>query len=310
MNVLVVTKFIVLFVICAFGSILNNASAQQVSAEGPQTTQTTRITDPVTITATKNPLRAFDFPGMVSLITNSQAQFDQSSTIDDVLKLIPNLQFSRGPRRTGEEPSIRGVSGPDVIILLDGARQNFGSAHDGRFFVDPSFTKEAEVLKGPASALYGSGGLGGVIEFRTLTPSDLLKDEDKTAVRFSAGYQDVNNERSATIIGAVRATEQIDFIAGVTKRSSGSIELGNETNLSNTEDEIINALFKTEVKLDRFHSLGASISSFNNDAEEPSNGQGLGGDDRTNKDIYSNTLSVKYAYKNPSNKLFDIDFFK
>ena len=308
MNIFAVRELIVLFVICAFSSIFNNASAQQVSTEGSQTTQTTRITDPITITATKNPLRAFDFPGMVSRITNSQAQFDQSSTIDDVLKLIPNLQFSRGPRRTGEEPSIRGVSGADVIILLDGARQNFGSAHDGRFFVDPSFTKEAEVLKGPASALYGSGGLGGVIEFRTLTPSDLLQDEDKTAVRFSAGYQDVNNERSATIIGAVRATERIAFISGVTKRSSGSIELGNGTNLTNTEDEIINALFKTEVKLDRFNSLGASISSFNNDAEEPSNGQGVGGDDRTNKDIYSNTLSVKYAYKNPSNKLFDIDF--
>ena len=308
MNVLAVRKFIVLFVICAFGSILDNASAQQLSTEGPQTTQTTRITDPITITATKNPLRAFDFPGMVSRITNSQAQFDQSSTIDDVLKLIPNLQFSRGPRRTGEEPSIRGVSGPDVIILLDGARQNFGSAHDGRFFVDPSFTKEVEVLKGPASALYGSGGLGGVIEFRTLSPSDLLRNTDKTGLRISAGYQDVNNERLATIIGAVRATEQIDFITGVTKRSSGSIELGNETNLTNTEDEIINALFKSEVELDQFNSLAVSISSFNNDAEEPSNGQGLGGDDRTNKDIYSNTLSVKYAYKNPSNKLFDIDF--
>ena len=91
MNVLAVREFIVLFVIYAFGLILNNASAQQVSSEGPQTTQTTRITDPITITATKNPLRAFDFPGMVSLLTNSPAQFDQSSTIDDVLKLIPNL---------------------------------------------------------------------------------------------------------------------------------------------------------------------------------------------------------------------------
>ena len=201
MNVLAVREFIVLFVIYAFGLILNNASAQQVSSEGPQTTQTTRITDPITITATKNPLRAFDFPGMVSLLTNSPAQFDQSSTIDDVLKLIPNLQFSRGPRRTGEEPSIRGVSGPDVIILLDGARQNFGSAHDGRFFIDPFFIKEAEVLKGPASALYGSGGLGGVIEFRTLSPSDLLRNEDKAALRFITGYQDVNNEKLATIIG-------------------------------------------------------------------------------------------------------------
>ena len=65
-------------------------------------------------------------------------------------------------------PARRLAFGPDVIVMFDGARQNFGSAHDGRFFIDPSLLKSVEVLRGPASSLYGSGGTGGIIEFRTM----------------------------------------------------------------------------------------------------------------------------------------------
>ena len=132
------------------------------------------VLDAISVTATRNPIRSFEYPGMVSVVGRERILTRQASTPDDLLRFIPNVEFTGGPRRTGEVPSIRGFSGADVIVTLDGARQNFGSTHDGRFFIDPSLFKRVEVLRGPASSLYGSGGNGGLIGFRTLDAADLL----------------------------------------------------------------------------------------------------------------------------------------
>ena len=129
---------------------------------------------PISVTATRNPIRAFEYPGMVTVIGRDAIRGVQPSAADDVLRSVPSVEFTGGPRRTGESPSIRGFDGADVIILLDGARQNFGSTHEGRFFLDPSLLREVEVLRGSASSLYGSGGTGGVIEFRSVEAGDFL----------------------------------------------------------------------------------------------------------------------------------------
>src|SRR3546814_7983553 len=81
---------------------------------------------------------------MVTVIGPQELQTLQPSSPDDILRFVPNVEFLGGPRRTGEVPSIRGFSGPDVIILFDGARQNYNSGHDGQFFIDPSVLKRSE----------------------------------------------------------------------------------------------------------------------------------------------------------------------
>src|SRR3546814_9576369 len=81
---------------------------------------------------------------MVTVIVPKCLQTLRPSSPDDILRFVPNVEFLGGPRRTGEVPSIRGFSGPDVIILFDGARQNYNSGHDGQFFIDPSVLKQVE----------------------------------------------------------------------------------------------------------------------------------------------------------------------
>ena len=67
--------------------------------------------DTISVTATRNPIRAFEYPGMVTVIDREQIQTLQPSTPDDVLRFVPNVEFTGGPRRTGEVPSIRGFEG-------------------------------------------------------------------------------------------------------------------------------------------------------------------------------------------------------
>lgn len=261
----------------------------------------------MTVTATRNPIDSFEYPGMVTVTGREQIETRQPSTPDDVLRFVPGVEFSGGPRRTGEVPSIRGFSGEDVIILFDGARQNFNSGHDGRFFIDPSLLQRVEVLRGPASALYGSGGLGGVIEFRTVSAGDFLAPGETVGFNLSTGYQTANRELAGTMTGYGRPIEGMDVLASLTTRGSGAIRLSDGSELGNTDDEIISGLAKLSYDFADFHSVEASFLRFQNDVTEPNNGQGLTDGNLAEKDIVSDTYRVSYSYRNPDNALIDLD---
>ncbi len=265
------------------------------------------MADPITVTATRNPLPAFEFPGMVSVIGRQEMLRQQPSTPDDFLKWVPNMEFVGGPRRTGEVPSIRGFSGPDVVVTLDGARQNFDSAHDGRFFIDPSLLREVEVLRGPASALYGSGGNGGVIALRTLRAEDLLGTGERAGARLSGGYQSVNEEGRGTATVFGRPGGGLDLLGSVTRRSSGEIELGDGSTLDASDDDILAALMKLGWAPGADQRLEASFQRFRNEAEEPNNAQGAGGDDRVEKDIQRDNIRLAYGYQPSDQPLVDLD---
>jgi hemoglobin/transferrin/lactoferrin receptor protein len=263
--------------------------------------------DTVSVTATLNPIAAFEYPGMVTVIGREQIQERQPSSIDDVLKWVPNVEFTGGPRRSGEVPSIRGFSGPDVVVTLDGARQNFNSGHDGRFFVDPTLLREAEVLRGPSSSLYGSGGLGGVIALRTVRPDDYLGDGETAGVTVGGGYQSVNNEYREVVTGYAKPTEDFGLLASVTKLDSGSIELGDGSELDRTDDDVISGLAKAGWTFADHHRLEASFQRFQNDAEEPNNAQGAGGPNLVDKDILTDTWRMGYTYSDPGNDWVNLD---
>jgi hemoglobin/transferrin/lactoferrin receptor protein len=261
----------------------------------------------VSVTATRNPMRAFEYPGMVTVIGPQEMQTLQPSTPDDILRFVPGVEFSGGPRRTGEVPSIRGFSGPDVIILFDGARQNVDTGHNGRFFIDPSVLKSVEVVRGPASSLYGNGGMGGVIEFRTIDAADFLGEGETVGAKVGTGYQTVNRETFGSFTGFAQPVEGLDVVANIAKRDSGSIELGDGTELTNSDDDIISGLGKVSYSFAEHHRIEGSFVTFRNTAEEPFNGQGAGGDDLTEKDIASDTWRLAYNYHDPSNNLIDLD---
>jgi len=264
------------------------------------------ILSPISVTATRNPIAPFDYAGMVSVVDSETIRERQPSSLDDVLGDIPNVEFTGGPRRTGEVPSIRGFSGADLVITLDGARQNFLSGHDGRVFVDPSLLRAAEVVRGPASALYGSGGTGGVIALRTLRARDLLEPGDTAGVRVRGGFQDVNDEARFGVTAFGRPSDDLGLLASVQTRNSGDIELGDDNELA-SDDDIVSGLFKGNWQAGRHGELEVSYQVFDNDAQEPNNGQGTGDDNRVDKDVESETTRARYTLDDPSKPWLDLD---
>ena len=84
----------------------------------------------------------------------------------DLLEFTPGVEVDGGPRRNGQTVSIRGFDDEAIITMIDGRRQNFEAAHDGRFYIDPSLLKSVEIVKGSSSAIYGGGAIGDTLKYQ------------------------------------------------------------------------------------------------------------------------------------------------
>lgn len=289
---------------CAF------ALAAQAQTNGPAP-ESPAADETVTVYATTNPIPVFDYPGQVTVITRDEIETFAPSSVSDMLRDVPGVDFAGGPRRTGEAPSIRGLSGENVLILLDGARQSFISAHDGRFFLDPDLVASAEAVRGPASALYGSGAVGGVLAFETVDAADLLRPGETVGARFRAGYQSVNEETLATAT-AFGVSGAFDGLASFGLRQSGDISLADDTDLR-SDDDIQSMLLKGGYQFTDDFRAEASWQRFANTAIEPNNGQGVGttGDpllDRdVEKDIETNSYRIGLQF-DPASNLINTSF--
>ena len=283
------------------------AVAQDTASETDELREET-----VTVYGTSNPLPVFDYPGQVTVVDREALETLAPSAISDALRDVPGLDFIGGPRRTGELPTLRGLSGQNVLILLDGARQSFTSAHDGRFFVDPELIGTAEVVRGPASALYGSGAVGGVLAFESVDADDLLADDEVWGARARIGYQSVNEETLASLTAYTRQGA-FDGIASFGIRRSGDIELGSGADLP-SDDDIQTALLKGSYDLTNALNIEASWQRFTNTAVEPNNGQGALGtgdgvlDRSVEKDITTDTFRLGLNYNPANNDWIDFGF--
>ncbi len=69
------------------------------------------------------------------------------------------------------QPVVRGLTSNNVVVLVDGVRlENYQFSVNHPFLVDGLGVSRVEVIKGPASLLYGSDAVGGTINFITYTP--------------------------------------------------------------------------------------------------------------------------------------------
>ena len=86
----------------------------------------------------------------------------------------------------GGSAFIRGVTGNQVLILVDGVRLNDSTTRFGpnqiMNTIDPAIVERVEVTRGPASVLYGSDAIGGVIHIHTRRQRPVGEVEDYTGL--------------------------------------------------------------------------------------------------------------------------------
>lgn len=150
--------------------------------------------DPVQVTATRTARALSDVPATVDVIDREQLDNHLVRDLKDLVRYEPGLSVTSSPARFGLGGiRIRGLDGNRVLIQTDGIAMPkafaIGSFSDAnRNFTDLETLKRVEIVRGPASALYGSDALGGVVAFVTKDPTDYLKDGRNSYVGLKFGY--------------------------------------------------------------------------------------------------------------------------
>lgn len=125
--------------------------------------------EPIVVTASRLPQRVQDVVADVSVITEADIERAGQSSLRELLQRLPGVQMStNGSYASNTSLFIRGAETGRIVVLVDGVR--IGSATSGTAPIENiplAQIERIEVLRGPATTLYGPDAVGGVIQIFT-----------------------------------------------------------------------------------------------------------------------------------------------
>ncbi len=165
----------------AVGACLCTSSSARAQDSRNDQLENDKEIDQIVVVAHKDERSIREIAATVTVLSRADLNNELATSIGDVFRYIPGVDYEAAGTRFGTEGiNIRGIGGNRVAILVDGVplsdQFDTGSFSNAtRDFIDAGLVQNIEVLHGPASALYGSSAIGGVVSVRTPDPSDLAR---------------------------------------------------------------------------------------------------------------------------------------
>ncbi|AHV36330.1 ligand-gated channel protein [Aeromonas hydrophila YL17] len=201
-----------------------------------------------------------DVSGPISVITAEQIEEQVVSNVADLFRYEPGVT-ALGGAGDAQTFIIRGMGENRVKIVRDGVRENdaYKNGGVGQSYFDTDMIKQVEVVKGPASAAYGSDALGGVIAITTKDAADFLKGRD-SYLDATSGYASSSHQKMAGFTGALR-TGELENLLRYTWRDGGVTQ--NYDSDKNEFDIVSQALlFKSQWNLSDSQFLKLTVDYF------------------------------------------------
>ncbi|WP_324043804.1 TonB-dependent hemoglobin/transferrin/lactoferrin family receptor [Aeromonas dhakensis] len=201
-----------------------------------------------------------DVSGPISVITAEQIEEQVVSNVADLFRYEPGVT-ALGGAGDAQTFIIRGMGENRVKIVRDGVRENdaYKNGGVGQSYFDTDMIKQVEVVKGPASAAYGSDALGGVIAITTKDAADFLKGRD-SYLDATSGYASSSHQKMAGFTGALR-TGELENLLRYTWRDGGVTQ--NYDSDKNEFDIVSQAvLFKSQWNLSDNQFLKLTVDYF------------------------------------------------
>lgn len=122
----------------------------------------------VVVTATRTEHDLKDVPSSAAVVDQEDLKRSPAINVADALRDVPGVEVFDLSVPGAKRVQIRGESGQRVLVLIDGQKVSEQKSMDGAaLLIDPNRIERIEVIKGPASVLYGSEAIGGVINIIT-----------------------------------------------------------------------------------------------------------------------------------------------
>jgi hemoglobin/transferrin/lactoferrin receptor protein len=263
----------------ALAAGLTQAVVPAAVAQGPSPGDTTRERprkvyhlSEVIVTATRTEKPVIAIPSAASVVDRSQIRDLAPNSPTDALRHLPGVEVTGvGPNQV--RPAIRGQRGQRILVLEDGMRlnnsrrqQDFGEIPA---LVDVNVVDRVEVVRGPASVLYGSDAIGGVVNLITRTPSE---DGLHGSLGYRYGTRDKQQHVSGSLsarfgplsvlgAGTFRQTDPYTAPAG----SFGAIALANETPVADSDAEDKKVNLRVGYRPTNGHDLSVKFERFRAD---------------------------------------------
>ena len=287
----------------------------------------------ITVTGTRSPRAVDTFPGSINVLDQTDLESKSGFDTREIMKDIPGVttQLQRrtgikGTPDTGNNVNIRGLDKNRVLFLLDGIRlpnYHYGSATlppdyynmNQATFINWETLSAVEILKGPASALYGSDALGGIISLRSLKANDILPEGEDFKVEIPVNYDSSNEGLSESIKLATKLNDNIGALIIYTREDSNELNVKTESKYQDKETHESNNYFiNITNNFDDFSESSIIFEKIDKDLKVTSTTDNLAtmttsrgttyqkllGDTNTERE----RISATYAFNNPDNERF------
>ena len=180
---------------------------------------------PVTVSASALALGSSDMSTPVTILEGDELVLRRAATLGETLDGQPGItatHFGAGASR----PVIRGMDGPRVKVLSDGAEVQDAStiSPDHAVGVEPMLAQQIEVLRGPSALAYGGGAIGGVVNvLDRKVPTAIPSKGYEGSVELRAGSAARDSAAAFEITGGAG---NIAIHAEGVKRNAGDYRVG------------------------------------------------------------------------------------
>ena len=187
-------------------------------------------TPTVVVTGTRLPLSAAGLAQNVTIIDRAEIEASHAARVEDLLARMPGAYVDQAGQSGGfVSMYMRGAENSHLLILLDGVKLNDptttrGSAYD-LSSIDVSQIERIEVLRGPASAVYGGEALAGVVH--------IITKRAAAAGVSGSGYIAAGGDDHRKIGGSVAfGSESVQAQVGAGRSEEGSSEADSKLRLN------------------------------------------------------------------------------
>lgn len=195
-----------------------------------QTSGLERIkSDTVVITASRTSQELLDTNSSISVVDTKELKNFANDSVPELLRSETGVRLTSDGTPGTKRVTIRGESALRTLLMVDGQRIDEQKTKSGApMLINPYFIDRIEVVKGPASVLYGSDAMGGIVNVITKQAS-----EDPFKFEGGANFLSSNNSFSE-YVNLSGTLDRFKYAIGAFNTNAGDIVLADREVLDNT----------------------------------------------------------------------------
>ena len=200
------------------------------AADQTQGTNYDRIAgETVVITAARTQKALLDTDASVAVVTGKETQLLNRDSVPDLLSTQSSLNIVSDGTPGAKRVAIRGEHSNRTLVMVNGDRISDQKTKSGApMLMNPYFIDRIEVVKGPASVLYGSDAIGGIVNVITKQASANPID-----VEAGVGYNSATSSFSE-FMNATGTVDRFKYAVGAFNENAGDLRIADGRYVDNT----------------------------------------------------------------------------